>query len=461
MKMNRTHVRKGRFAAAMAGLCLAAALSAPADAAPITEDEVLAKIERHMNVTGNAGAEAKWRGVLALVFGGPGDAMSVADLEAQVARSQGQPWQAVWDGVWEAWEAKLAAQQQQDPPAQQDEQPEDQQQPAAAPPVAAQDEQPPGYGSPQEDEQQDQQQQLIGQGQQDQEQRHPHEYAGWLDVLAAKPGAFNGHIRLRGDKVTMRGIERYIDNGDGTRTPVYGPSLDVVIGADGTGSVDTHGGGSYFSIPNGHGVGENFIANIQAERTPADFRAWGYWATWTGAAPSAANPFIFSSAKVSTHAKLLESVGAGTATYRGEAVGMATYKHGNAERVIAFTDAPVEMTLELTAGTIGDFIHPPTLKLGQARWRNPGSSVPTENWRGDIAHLRKDVTLVGAIFINQNAVLEHNLRGETVRYMFVDDGETILGAFANSIVEQPADPGNGRATTYDSKVSGAFSAERQ
>ena len=176
MKMNRTHVRKGRFAAAMAGLCLAAALSAPAHAAPITEDEVLAKIERHATVTGNAGAEAKWRGVLALVFGGPGDAMSVADLEAQVARSQGQPWQAVWDGVWEAWEAKLAAQQQQDPPAQQDEQPEDQQQqPAAAPPVAAQDEQPQGFGSPQQqqDEQQDQQQQVLGQGQQDQVPQRP------------------------------------------------------------------------------------------------------------------------------------------------------------------------------------------------------------------------------------------------------------------------------------------------
>ncbi len=154
------------FVTAVAASWLIAAIAtiAPAHAAPITEDEVLAKIERHMNVTGNTGALAKWQGVHSLLFGDGSAAMSVADLEAQVARSQGKPWQAVWDSVWEAWEAKLAAQQQQD------EQPEDQQQqPAAAPPVAAQDEQPQGYGSPQEDEQQDQQQQLIGQGQQDQE----------------------------------------------------------------------------------------------------------------------------------------------------------------------------------------------------------------------------------------------------------------------------------------------------
>ncbi|MCY3853066.1 MAG: hypothetical protein OXG03_05790, partial [Gammaproteobacteria bacterium] len=86
-----------------------AVLAAPAQAAPITEDEVLAKIERHATVTGNAGAEAKWRGVHALIFGGPGTPMSAADLEAQVKRSKGQPWQAVWDSVWEAYVQSVLA----------------------------------------------------------------------------------------------------------------------------------------------------------------------------------------------------------------------------------------------------------------------------------------------------------------------------------------------------------------
>ncbi|MCY4097827.1 MAG: hypothetical protein OXF40_06150, partial [Rhodospirillales bacterium] len=70
-------------AVAASWLIAAVATIAPAHAAPITEDEVLAKIERHMNVTGNMGALAKWQGVHSLLFGDGSAAMSVADLEAQ------------------------------------------------------------------------------------------------------------------------------------------------------------------------------------------------------------------------------------------------------------------------------------------------------------------------------------------------------------------------------------------
>jgi len=458
MKMKRTHLWKGRFAAAMAGLCLAAALSAPAHAAPITEDEVLAKIERHATVTGNAGAEAKWRGVLALVFGGPGDAMSVADLEAQVARSKGQPWQAVWDGVWEAWEAKLAAQQQQDPPTQQDEQPEDQQQqPAAAPPVAAQDEQPQGFGSPQQqDEQQDQQQQLIGQGQQD--QLHPRERTTGRRDDVWTGGTLVGDIKLQGDNVIFRGIKSVVPTVDGTGQRTFGPSLTVRIGADGTGFVDTHGGGSYFSIPGGSGVGGNFIANMQAERTPTDFRAWGYWAEWSlGPVPTAVRTFSFGTDFVQSKTPMVNSLGAGTATYRGEAVGMATYLHGQDERVIAFTDAPYEATINLTT-TPGDVLHS-TLKLGEARWRNPGSSATTENWRDDIAHLRKDVSLP-AVLVHDSTIGEGYVGGSVIT-RFYDGGQTLQGVFEDVVITQPADPGNGRTHAYASNLDGAFSAERQ
>ena len=154
-------------AVAASWLIAAVATIAPAHAAPITEDEVLAKIERHMNVTGNTGALAKWQGVHSLLFGDGSAAMSVADLEAQVARSQGKPWEATWNAVWEAYELTLAAQQQdeqQDPPqAQQDQQ----QQPAAAPPADTQEEtdwgdwlNPVNDGQAQDQQQQQQQDQV-------------------------------------------------------------------------------------------------------------------------------------------------------------------------------------------------------------------------------------------------------------------------------------------------------------
>jgi len=137
----RKHCEKYLVATALAAWWLVAPI-APAHAAPITEAEVLAKIERHATVTGNAGAEAKWRGVHSLLFGGSGTAMSAEDLKAQVARSQGMAWEATWNSVWEAYEAMLAAQQQEEPPqAQQDEQQD--------PPVAAQDDPGPlDFGTP-------------------------------------------------------------------------------------------------------------------------------------------------------------------------------------------------------------------------------------------------------------------------------------------------------------------------
>ena len=121
MTQTKTQHEKYLVATVLAAWWLIASI-APASAAPITEHQVLAKIERHATVTGNAGALAKWQGVHSLLFGDGSAAMSVADLEAQVARSQGMAWEATWNAVWEAWEAKLAAQQQQEQPQPQQEQ---------------------------------------------------------------------------------------------------------------------------------------------------------------------------------------------------------------------------------------------------------------------------------------------------------------------------------------------------